>query len=264
MQRILFPMQNLNITQKYGIGTHKQGFPIDNAGRDTGIESAFAPFDGVIKKVWVNGNSVWLESLEPVEYADGTKDYAVVMLTHDNDIRDLPVGKIIRQGEIFYQEGTAGNATGNHIHLEIGRGRFSGTGWQAIHNQWTINNAYRPENAFFIQDSTNVINTAGLNFKKYSAPKPPVVTPPSTGFKSAKGTATVIVDVLNVRNDPSTANAAVAKYTKGQSFNYDGFIIANGFVWLSYISWSGQRRYIAEGPSDGNKNNVYVRGGVSR
>lgn len=91
-------------------------------------------------------------------------------------------------------------------------------------------------------------------------------TPPPTDagvMKPTKGTARVVVDKLNVRNEPSTTAAISAQYERGQTFNYDGFIVANGFVWLSYVSFSGVRRYVAEGPNDGNSANVYVAGGVA-
>lgn len=91
-------------------------------------------------------------------------------------------------------------------------------------------------------------------------------TPPaaSTGqTKPAKGTARVIVDVLNVRNEPNRNAAISSQYGRGQTFNYDSFIVSDGFVWLSYVSFSGVRRYVAEGPDDGNSSNVYVTGGVS-
>lgn len=90
-----------------------------------------------------------------------------------------------------------------------------------------------------------------------------VPAPSANGsFIAHKGVATVTVDALNVRNDPSNDHAIVATYVRGQVFNYDGYIISDGFVWLSYVSYSGVRRYIAEGPADGNPNNVYVSGGV--
>lgn len=78
-----------------------------------------------------------------------------------------------------------------------------------------------------------------------------------------RGTATVLVNALNVRNEPTTNSGVVATYSKGQVFHYDSYIITNGFVWLSYISSTGVRRYVAEGPYDGNRNNIYVRGGIS-
>lgn len=89
-------------------------------------------------------------------------------------------------------------------------------------------------------------------------------TPPPTQQSSGqkKGTATVTVDTLNVRNEPSTNAAVVAQYGRGQTFNYDSYVIANGFVWLSYVSFAGVRRYVAEGPHDGRKDTVWVTGGV--
>jgi len=86
---------------------------------------------------------------------------------------------------------------------------------------------------------------------------------PSGQRVPAKGTFTVTVDVLNVRNAPDKNSASVGVYTKGQSFNYDSYIVTNGYVWLSYVSFNGTRRYVAEGPNDGNSNNVYGTGGVS-
>lgn len=90
------------------------------------------------------------------------------------------------------------------------------------------------------------------------------VNPGGNGIRyAAKGTARVLVTALNVRNSPNSATGViVAQYTQGQTFNYDSFIVINGFVWLSYISASGVRRYVAEGPNDGREDTVYVSGGV--
>lgn len=83
-----------------------------------------------------------------------------------------------------------------------------------------------------------------------------------TGLVPRKGVATVLVDSLNVRNAPSTSAAIMAVYSKGQKFNYDAYQVTNGYVWLSYVSYSGVRRFVAEGPNDGNDGNVWVSGGV--
>jgi hypothetical protein len=85
---------------------------------------------------------------------------------------------------------------------------------------------------------------------------------PNTGLVASKGTATVTVDVLNIRNDPSDDNAIIGTYVKGQKFNYDNYQINDGFVWLSYVSYSGVRRYVAQGPNDGNEDTNWVSGGV--
>ena len=162
---IVFPMAVMNITTPMNVGTHVNSYAIDIAGRDKNIESAFAPFTGTIKKKWDNGNSIWLESNSPVLFADGSVDYAVVMMTHDNSIKDLFVGQVMHQGVNFYQEGTAGQASGNHIHLGIGKGKFQGSGWyQNKEGYWVINNQIKPYEAFYLS-GTEVINGAGYPWK---------------------------------------------------------------------------------------------------
>lgn len=88
---------------------------------------------------------------------------------------------------------------------------------------------------------------------------PPV---PSGGLTPAKGTFKVTVTELNVRTAPTTTATIVAQYKDGQTFTYDSYIVINGFVWLSYLTSTGTRHYVAEGPADGNSNDVYGTGGV--
>lgn len=81
----------------------------------------------------------------------------------------------------------------------------------------------------------------------------------STGKLIKKsGTATVIVDGLNVRAGASTNTAIAAMYVRGQKFNYDSYIDVGSDRWLSYIARSGNRRYVMQ--RKGNTN--YVNGGA--
>ena len=50
----------------------------------------------------------------------------------------------------------------------------------------------------------------------------------------------------NIRNAPSTSSQIVGVYQPGEGFNYDGYVDTNGYRWLTYISYSGQRRYVAQ------------------
>ena len=50
---------------------------------------------------------------------------------------------------------------------------------------------------------------------------------------------------VNVRSDASTNSAIVATYPMGSRINYDSVYEGDGYRWISYISWSGQRRYVA-------------------
>ena len=163
MEKPIFPSKYMRITQGYNIGTHKDSFAIDNADKDSGISNIYAPFTGIIKKIYQNdANEVWLESTDKVEYPDGTIDYMNIMFAHCNDISNLFVGKIIKQNEAFYKEGTKGNVTGNHCHIECGKGRFTGTGWHKNNaGYWSINNGKRPEECLWLDDSINI------SFKKY-------------------------------------------------------------------------------------------------
>ena len=39
-------------------------------------------------------------------------------------------------------------------------------------------------------------------------------------------------------------------YSVGQEINYDGWIDNDGYIWISYIGGSGNRRYVAVGQSE--------------
>lgn len=179
MEKPLYPSENMRITQRYEIGSHLDSYAIDEACEDQGISSLKAPFTGVIKKIYpADANEVWLESVEPVEYPDGTIDYLTILFAHSNDVSNLFVGKHIKQGEIFYSEGTKGQVTGNHCHIECGQGKFTGTGWTKNNNgSYSINNKKKPEECLWLDDTIKVINNAGLNFKKIPVSEPPKEEP---------------------------------------------------------------------------------------
>ena len=81
------------------------------------------------------------------------------MFAHDNDVSNLFVGKEIKQGEVFYHEGTKGNATGNHCHIECGKGIFTDNGWHKNSNgYWSINNGKRPEECLWIDENIKVLD----------------------------------------------------------------------------------------------------------
>lgn len=172
MEKPLFPSKYMRITQGYDEGTHKSGFAIDNAGEDSGISDIYAPYTGIIKKIYQNdANEVWLESTDKVEYPDGTIDYMTMLFAHANNVDDLFVGKLVKKDEAFYREGTKGNVSGNHCHMECGRGRFSNSGWHKNDSgYWSLDNGERPEACLWIDDSITILNDNSYNFKKISTP----------------------------------------------------------------------------------------------
>lgn len=176
MEKPLYPSPYMRITQGYMMGTHVDSYAIDEAGSDSGIDYIKAPFTGIVRKIYTNdANEVWLESSEPVIYPDGTVDYMTMLFAHDNDVSNLFVGKVINRGERFYEEGTKGNASGNHVHMECGKGKFTGSGWHLNSaGYWSINNGKNPTECLWVDDSITVLDSYGYTFKKI---EPEVVVP---------------------------------------------------------------------------------------
>ena len=109
MQKAMYPSPYMRITAGFEADSHKGTFAIDDAGSDSGIDYIIAPFNCIIKAIYeFDANEVWIESIEPVEYADGTIEYMTMMFVHDNDVSDLYVGQTFKQGEKFYDEGSKG------------------------------------------------------------------------------------------------------------------------------------------------------------
>ena len=68
-----------------------------------------------------------------------------------------------------------------------------------------------------------------------------------------EGSFTVSVPSINVRNKPSKLGKIVSVYHKGEQVFYDSYVIKEGFVWISYISYSGERHYMAIGTYNGSQ-----------
>lgn len=163
MQKAVLDLNILKVTQGMNNEfSHKGVLAIDIAGHN-GFK---APFTGIIKKIYTkDANQVWLESVDKVKFADGTEDYMTLSIWHDNDVSNLKIGQVIKQGEIFYQQGTKGYVTGAHNHLTVGKGKFTGTGWYKNNvGNWCINNQYDITKALFLYDKTEVKNSGGYTW----------------------------------------------------------------------------------------------------
>ena len=168
MEKAVLMMDYLNVTQGANNNfSHKGDCALDVAGKDTGRDDLRAPFTGIVKRIYPSCNAVWLQSKEKVKYADGTVDYMTLLVCHDNSVTSLYEGKEVKQGEVFYQEGTKGYATGNHIHLTIGKGKYTGGGWhQNEYGTWVVNNQYSVHKGLFLDEKTKVINDGGYKWVK--------------------------------------------------------------------------------------------------
>lgn len=158
-QVALFPLTGFSISQTdYGTASHGGGavywatdyLALNSNGQRIYRANCYAPVD--IKCVFINRSecmAVW-ESLRPVHLANGMIDYLTITCYHDNDIENgfypFNVGSIVYQGRYFFKTGDGGTATGDHLHLETGYGKYQGN---------TSPSAGNPEYKFHITDYTN-------------------------------------------------------------------------------------------------------------
>lgn len=261
MEKAMYPSKIMRITQKDHEGTHAACWAVDEACENGNISSLFAPFTGKIKKIYAkDANEVWLESINPVLYADGTKDYMTIMFCHDNDVSDLYVGKIIKQGAIFYQEGTRGNATGNHCHFECGRGRFTDSGWHKDSaGYWSINNGKKVTECLFIDDTYKILNTKGyvfknakeLEIKKYGTPvaRNEYVNQIKINAENVRARKTPNGDILGYVNPGIYNSLEIVKKN-----NYDWHKIAEGLYCAmgEWASWLPKKEKPVEQPKSNN------------
>lgn len=143
IEMCLFPMTMLYMSQSL-----HQLYAIDLNGFENGNRvyncPCYAPFTCQVIYTGADHNIIF-HSLDKVHFADGTIDYASILVAHS--MTDVPqIGTIYQQGDLFYHTGNYGNSTGDHLHLEFARG----------HNRWEVNhlkNAIPPNQICFINDT---------------------------------------------------------------------------------------------------------------
>lgn len=228
MEKIIFPLKYMNVTQGMdGSYSHKGTFAIDYG--TGGDEKVYAPFTGTIKKIYNTGdgnaNGVWLLSNEKVLFADGSIDYAVMKCAHDNDISDLYIGKIIKQGQYFYDMGTAGNATGKHVHIEIAKG--GKIGWyQNKDGNWMLTNSLDQTKAFFVPKDVKIKKDGGYTWKTLVEE---VGAPVKRDIYVEQ--VEVLVDNLRARKTPSLEGEKLGYISKG-IFNVLQTTKADDYTWF--------------------------------
>lgn len=172
LQYFLFPMETLRITQdELEEHSHKGSYAIDFGGSDEGQDILYAPCDLIVKRIRENANGeIYLESIDEVQFADGTVDYAHILLLHDNNTYENKVGDIIRQGQAFYKEGGMYNGNpnyyGNHVHIEAGKGKWKNCKqYQNEQGTWISENMCSLSSLFWLKKNTKIIDARNHNFK---------------------------------------------------------------------------------------------------
>lgn len=176
LQNALFPLPNLYVTNNEAGHNGRMIIDIVDWTPSSGqILKAplYAPCD--VKCVYVgslstNTPTVCWESLDRVNFIDGTIDYITISLSHDDNFASYTKGEVIFQGEVFGHTGTTGIGTGDHSHLIIGKGKYEGYG--NLGKGYTLLNEYHAYNALGI-NNTNVYQSGGYTWKEFTPYIPP-------------------------------------------------------------------------------------------
>lgn len=231
---LIYPTKIMSITQNYADNfSHKPNsdgkpiydYPIDENCGTTGRDYFCCPCDEVeIKRIYGVGasgaNTIWLQSTNKVVFANGEEDYCTILVTHPNDdtLKSLKVGQTFKRKEKMFLEGKDGNATGNHFHISVSKGKFVYSGWKKNNlNAWCITGKpIKPEEAFFIdREFTTIKKTAGLKFKDM-----PKIEVPKPVEKDSKVTQVeVIVDKLRARTTPKIASDNIIGFVEKGYYN---------------------------------------------
>ena len=119
-----FPKSTYYLTQGYGEHSysHKNKIALDVSGAKGGTKNIYAPFTGYFKNPFHEKGKaygVYLISEKKVLCADGNYHYAVCKFVHPKEIENIKDGQTFIQGELIMKDGHTGNATGDHLHLEV-------------------------------------------------------------------------------------------------------------------------------------------------
>ena len=170
MQKFKFPMEYLKVTQgENSAYSHAGSLAMDFGGKDTGADRLFCPCDMVVKRTRKNANGeLYLESVDKVQFADGTVDYARLLCLHDG-VFNVKEGQVVKQGEYFYDEGGMGSGNKNkfatHVHIEAGKGRWkSATQSRNSKGTYVIENQAHLYHLFTLGSDVVIIDNGGYNW----------------------------------------------------------------------------------------------------
>ena len=181
-QVALFPLQELYISQG-DTGTYSHDFSryyaTDCVGYINGVRvyrcPCYAPVD--IELIWKDPTeccAMW-KSINKVHLADGSISNIGIIIYHDNDIENntyYPIGTIKRMGEEFCKTGTGGRVSGDHLHIEIGKGIPNLSQYKYHFLDSTDCKRIRIFNALYINDTTILQNWSGYDWKTFSGGSP--------------------------------------------------------------------------------------------
>lgn len=251
MQYAIFPMLNVNISKRYS-SSH---YAWDICGEDTSAEYWRAPCRIKVLKILPpneGSNTVLFGTCDSqgnqmaVMCADGQMRVLTFACTHINSLNvfGLAEGKIYESGEVCYQEGTYGEATGNHVHMEVGEGWIYEKAW--TDEQWVLKNPSNViEKTFYLLNGWNVVlDTSGYNFPTVNVRETstPVVPSSNIQMKLTGSAAYLRSDVVTGDQIILVPNGSYIEVIGLYSWN-----ASDNYKW-GYGKWNGYEGYFQYDP----------------
>jgi len=176
-QIALFPMDYLNCTQVSGPDSYSHccGHPCDWVGPSARYPY-YAPCDCHLIYSDASGNTRGYQSDAEVWTPMGLQ-YICFSFTHDNTPPDQ---YSFRQGDLIGHTGTAGFATGDHMHLDQAAGAGNtlisyGITCSAGNLCYALRNSTEVTQIFYITGDEAIINTQGMEFENAENVKDPSI-----------------------------------------------------------------------------------------
>lgn len=173
MINLCFGMRTITVTQLPGGSYSHPNMAMDLAGEDGGIDYWFARGRWRVVGFFGLAGSILFTHVDengraaPVYCADGIERIVTLALTHSAS-RYVPrpaVGMIYENGIPMYEEGMVGQATGNHIHVEVAVGVQTTKNYDSAMKVWRMSGELNPVRTIFIDSSfSRVKTTMGANF----------------------------------------------------------------------------------------------------
>lgn len=245
MEKFMYVSPYMRITQGYLMGSHVGSYAIDDGGSDSGKDYIIAPYSGTVKQIYSQyEDEVFYESDNPVEFADGTVDYATTMFVHQDSpmAYGMAIGKHYKQGEKIYIEGGRykgkNGVFATHLHVEFARGKYQGW-YKNSCGYYSLPNAKKPEDCCFIDDSYHILYNYGYNFKNVKDCEYKLGNYKTLYNMNVRRESSINSDIKKVkeltidgkRNATSTDPDDNAVYKKGTIFTAKEIIKDNNYIW---------------------------------
>ena len=235
VQYAMYPNPVMNITQSInGSYSHMGTNAIDDAQANTGISNGYAPCDMIcVATDYVNGNAMFWQSQRKVRTRKYGDCIISMMVIHDNTANAY-VGMKIPQGSQLFSEGTMGNATGNHNHIEVAPCAFTRMYVLNSSGVYMMPNNVNPADIFFVDD-TRIINGGGLNWAKIPTSSTSNTSVVSFDNMEEENWAVRFKNEVPIIIHKDTSNgASIGTFVKGETQIYTRKGVGNGHRWIGW------------------------------